>query len=203
MSEEQPALRPLPAHPYEHHVRKKARVHIDYHVELLGHRYSVPHRLAGEQVEVRYTEAVVEIFHEGLRVASHVRSHLRGKATTDLAHMPPAHQAYADWNPERFERWARTIGPETERLIRAVLAGYPHPALAYRSCLGILRLAERYEPCRLERAAARSLAFGGATYKSVSHVLKAGLDREAAGATRSRPEPLFHENLRGADYFKS
>ncbi len=203
LSEERPALRPLPARPYEHRSRKNARVHIDYHVELLGHRYSVPYQLAGEAVEVRYTEAVVEIFSEGLRVASHVRSFLKTGATTDFSHMPPAHQAVADWSPERFERWARTVGPQTERLIAAVLAGYPHPALAYRSCLGILRLAERYEPSRLERAAARSLAFGGASYKSVSHVLKAGLDREALPAARPRPEPLFHENLRGADYFKS
>ena len=203
VSEEQPALRPLPARPYEHHVRRKARVHIDYHVELLGHRYSVPYLLTGEQVEIRYTENVVEIFHEGLRVASHVRSFVKGKATTDLAHMPPAHQAVTGWSPERFERWARTVGPETERLIAAVLERYPHPALAYRSCLGILRLAERYEPSRLERAAERSLTFGGASYKSVSHVLKAGLDREALPAGRPRPEPLFHENLRGADYFKS
>jgi transposase len=203
LAEELPALRALPARTYEHRSRKKARVHIDYHVELFGHRYSVPYLLAGEAVEIRYTEAVVEIFHEGLRVASHVRSFVKGKATTDFSHMAPAHQAVADWSPERFQRWARGIGPETERLIAAVLERYPHPALAYRSCLGILRLAERYEPSRLERAAARSLAFGGASYKSVSHVLKAGLDREALPAARSRPEPLFHENLRGPDYFKS
>jgi len=203
LTEELPALRPLPSHPYEHQNRKNARVHIDYHVELLGHRYSVPHRLAGEKVEVRYTEAVVEIFSEGLRVASHVRSFAKGGATTDLAHMPPKHRGYAEWSPERFQRWARTIGPETERLISAVLERYPHPALGYRSCLGILRLEQRYTAARLEQAAARTLAFGGASYKSVSHVLKAGLDREAVTAARSRPEPLFHENLRGPDYFKS
>jgi transposase len=201
--EELPALRPLPSRPYEHRDRKNARVHIDYHVELLGHRYSVPFRLAGDKVEVRYTEGVVEIFHEGLRVASHVRSFVKGKATTDLAHMPPAHRAYAEWSPERFQRWARTIGPETERLVSAVLERYPHPALAYRSCLGILRLEQRYDASRLEQAAARTLAFGGVSYKSVSHVLKAGLDREAVQAAHPRPEPLFHENLRGPDYFKS
>ena len=78
LAEELPALRPLPARPYEHRSRKKARVHIDYHVELLGHCYSVPYRLAGETVEIRYTEHVVEIFHEGLRVASHVRSDREG-----------------------------------------------------------------------------------------------------------------------------
>ena len=201
--EELPALRPLPSRPYEHRERKNARVHIDYHVELHGHRYSVPHRLAGEKVEVRYTEDVIEIFHEGLRVASHMRSTAKGRATTDLTHMPPAHRAYAEWSPERFQNWARKIGPETEALVAAVLERYPHPALGYRSCLGILRLEQRYGADRLEQAAARTLAFGGASYKSVSHVLAAGLDREAVESVRVRPEPLFHENLRGADYFKS
>jgi hypothetical protein len=132
-----------------------------------------------------------------------VRSFAKGRATTDLAHMPPAHRAYAEWSPERFQRWAHTVGPETERLIVAVFARYPHPALAYRSCLGILRLENRYGAARLEQAAVRTLAFGGASYKSVSHVLKAGLDREAVQAAHCRPEPLFHENLRGPDYFNS
>jgi transposase len=203
LAEELPALRPLPSGPYEHRERKNARVHIDYHVELLGHRYSVPHRLAGEKVEVRYTEDVIEIFSEGLRVASHVRSFAKGRATTDLAHMPAHHRAYAEWSPERFQNWAGKVGPQTEALISAVLESYPHPALGYRSCLGILRLEQRYGAARLEQAAARTLAFGGATYKSVSHVLAAGLDREAVESVRVRPEPLFHENLRGPDYFKS
>ena len=203
LTEELPVLRPLPSRPYEHRERKNARVHIDYHVELLGHYYSVPFRLVREKVEIRYTEAMVEIFHEGLRVASHVRSDAKGRATTDLAHMPPKHRAYAEWSPERFTSWARKVGPETERLVLAVLARYPHPALAYRSCLGILRLEQRYGAARLEQAASRTLTFGGASYKSVSHVLAAGLDREAVTAARSRPEPLFHGNLRGPDYFKS
>jgi transposase len=201
LEEEFPALRPLPARPYEHRERKTARVHIDYHVELFGHYYSVPYRLVKEKVEIRYTQHVVEIFHEGVRVASHVRSDVKGRATTALEHMPPPHRRYAEWSPERFEKWARKIGPETERLITAVLERYPHPALAYRSCLGILRLENRYGASRLERAAERTLAYGGASYKSVSHVLKAGLDREAVEAARVRPEPLFHENLRGPDYF--
>jgi len=201
LEEELPVMHPLPERPYEHRERKSARVHIDYHVELFGNYYSVPYRLVREKVEIRYTQHVVEVFHEGVRVASHVRSDAKGRATTALEHMPVPHRRYAEWSPERFESWARKIGPQTERLITAVLERYPHPALAYRSCLGILRLENRYGAFRLERAAERTLAYGGASYKSVSHVLKAGLDREAVEAARSRPEPLFHENLRGPDYF--
>jgi transposase len=203
LEEERPLLRPLPSRPYEHRDRKSARVHIDYHVELFGHYYSVPYRLAREKVEIRYTQAVVEIFHQEVRVASHVRDDMKGRASTNPEHMPPKHRRYAEWSPERFQSWARKIGPETERLVTAVLARYPHPALGYRSCLGILRLEGRYGAHRLEQAAARTLIFGGTSYKSVSHVLKAGLDREAVEAARPRPEPLFHENLRGPDYFNS
>jgi transposase len=148
-------------------------------------------------VEIRYSERVVEIFHQGVRVASHPRDDAKGRATTTIEHMPPRHRHYAQWTPERFQSWAGKIGPETERLVTAVLDRYPHPALGFRSCLGILRLESRYGALRLEAASARTLRFGGASYKSVSHVLAAGLDREPLALASSRPEPLFHENLRG------
>jgi transposase len=202
-TEEQPVLRPLPDRPYEHRDRKRARVHIDYHVELFGHYYSVPYRLTREEVEIRYTTTLVEIFHQGVRVASHPRSDTRGRATTEVEHMPAKHRHYLEWTPERFESWAKKIGPETERLVLAVMARYRHPALGYRSCLGILRLEQRYGAARLEAAAERTLSFGGASYKSVSHILQSGLDQKPGAGRLPAPEPLFHANLRGPDYFSS
>jgi transposase len=203
LAEEKPLLRPLPARPYEHRDRKRARVHIDYHVELFGHYYSVPYRLAREEVEIRYSPTIVEIFHQGVRVASHARSDVRGRGSTEPEHMPPRHRHYLEWTPERFESWARKIGPETERLVLVVMARYRHPALGYRSCLGILRLEQRYGAARLEAAAERTLSFGGASYKSVAHILASGLDQKPGPAPARVPEPLFHENLRGPDYFSS
>lgn len=52
---DRPALKPLPALAYQYADWKLARVGVDYHVELAGHYYSVPHRFAREQVDVRYT----------------------------------------------------------------------------------------------------------------------------------------------------
>ena len=95
--------------------------------------------------------------------------------------MPPEHRHYLEWTPERFQGWAAKIGPETERLVIAVMARYRHPALGYRSCLGILRLEQRYGAARLEAAAERTLSFGGASYKSVSHILQSGLDQKPRG----------------------
>ena len=48
-----PALLPLPLQPYEFAVFKSVKVHIDYHVEVEGHRYSVPHALVGQTLEAR------------------------------------------------------------------------------------------------------------------------------------------------------
>ncbi len=79
---DQPALRPLPAERYEIGQWRKLKVELDYHVPAEGHFYSVPYQLAGQQVDIRVTAATVEIFHRGLRVASHARSFVADHATT-------------------------------------------------------------------------------------------------------------------------
>jgi transposase len=87
-----PALRPLPAQPYEYAEWKLARVHIDYHVEVDGHYYSVPYALVRQQLDVRLSASVVELFAKGKRVASHRRSPNKGRHSTVAAPMPRAHQ---------------------------------------------------------------------------------------------------------------
>ena len=79
---DRPALGPLPTQRYVFAEWKKARVNIDYHVELDRHYYSVPHALVGRQLDVRLTATTVECLYRGQRVASHVRSPLRGRHTT-------------------------------------------------------------------------------------------------------------------------
>lgn len=201
LAEEAPALRPLPASPYRHYERKAARVHIDYHVQLLGHFYSVPYRLARERVEIRYSPTVVEIFHDGLRVASHLRDDRKGRATTTPEHMPPRHRFVAEWTPERFISWGASVGPKTEELVGAIMDAKPHPALGFRACLGLMRLAGKYGDLRLEAAAMRTLAVGGTSYRSVEHILRNGLERQQLLPCEPDPLPLLHANLRGPAYY--
>src|SRR5262249_9600675 len=99
---ERGALKPLPAQPYECAEWKWPKVNIDYHVEFDHHYYSVAHPLLHEQVEVRATAAVVEIYVNGLRHCSHPRSYKRGGFTTKPEHMPAAHRAHAEWSPSRL-----------------------------------------------------------------------------------------------------
>ena len=91
---DRPALTPLPATAFVYGEWKHARVNIDYHVELDGHYYSVPHALIHEQVELRSTATTVEAFYRGKRVASHARSNERGRHTTVDEHMPVAHREH-------------------------------------------------------------------------------------------------------------
>jgi len=197
---DRPALGPLPQERFELHQWAKARVNIDYHVELDFHYYSVPYVLTGQVVEIRSTLTTVEIFHRGERVASHVRSHLPYKATTVNEHRPKSHQQHLAWPPSRLLHWAQSVGPSTAQLFKAILESKPHPEMGYRSCLGILRLSERYSTERVEAAAVRALATGACSYQSVKSMLERGLDRQPLRTPASRP-PLEHNNLRGAAYF--
>src|SRR5690606_7661698 len=56
-----PALMPLPVSRYEIARFKTVKVHIDYHIEIDGHRYSVPHALVGQTLEARLTARGVEL----------------------------------------------------------------------------------------------------------------------------------------------
>jgi len=197
---EAPLLRPLPAEPYAFRTRKLATVHIDYHVELDGHYYSVPYHLVREKVELRFDARTVEVYHEGVRVAVHVRSRVKGRATTLTEHMPEKHRAVASWTPERIAAWAAKTGPETAALCEAIMAARPHPELGFRSCLGILRLGDRYGSARLEAAAQRAHAMGANSYRSVRSILERGLDRTAEPDAVT-PPALTHANVRGADYY--
>jgi len=130
-SVEWPALRALPASDYEFAEWRLARVGVDYHVEVEGFYYSVPHALIRVQVDVRITSRTIEVFHQAKRVAAHQRRYGGQRHGTDPDHMPSAHRRYAAWSPERFQRWARSIGPNTEGLVIAVLANRRIPSRAF------------------------------------------------------------------------
>jgi len=199
---ERQALRPLPSTPFEIAERRKARVNIDYHVDVLGHLYSVPYQLVRQPVEVRLTASGVEIFHDGRRVAVHRRSFRKGGFTTEPGHRPKSHQEHLDWSPSRLVRWAEKTGPAAAALVQHVLDSRPHPEHGYRACLGILRLGNRYGPERLEAACARALRIGGATYRSVKSILDHGLDRAPLAEEQTTLQlPQDHPHLRGPEYY--
>ena len=198
-----PALRPLPAEPYRFSEWKKARVHIDYHVELDGHYYSVPHALVRREVTLRYSADTVEVLHRGERVASHRRSPMKGRHTTAPEHMPEAHRQMGEWTPERLVGWAQKTGPATATLVATVMRERRHPQQAYRTCLGILRLGKHYGDARLEAACRRALTLGTHRYRSIASILEHRLDQAPTTLELDleAAAPLEHDNIRGAAYY--
>ena len=203
---DRPQALPLPQRPYEYAEWYKARVNIDYHIEVDGHYYSVPFQLLRERLDVRLTATTIEAFRKGERVAAHARSYVRGIPTTVKEHMPPEHRSYAEWSPSRFIQWAGKTGVATAQLVEKILSTRPYPEQGYRSCLGIINLGRHYEPERVEAAAQRALKFNACSYRSMKAILTAGLDRHQDSGSFQRKDgqmslPL-HQNIRGREYYQ-
>ncbi len=151
---------------------------------------------------MRSSATTIEVFYSSKRVASHLRSFLRHKHTTDPAHMPESHRRYAQWTPSRIVNWAAATGPSTAKLIEEILASRPHPEQGFRSALGVIRLADRYGKERLEAACKRALHLRAYSYRSVQSILAHGLDKQPLPAPRPGRGHPRHHNVRGSTYYR-
>ncbi|HSQ70719.1 MAG TPA: IS21 family transposase [Steroidobacteraceae bacterium] len=197
---DRPALTPLPVTPYEYADWLERRAGLDYHVEVEKHYYSVPHQLLKRVLWVRITARTVEIFHEGQRVASHVRTSGNRKHTTVAQHMPASHRRYAGMTPAEIRRRAARVGPNTAALVELILRTKPHPEQGFRACLGIVRLAGPHGREALEAACLRANEIGGLSYSSVKSILQNNLHRRRPETPAEGPA-ITHPNIRGASYF--
>ena len=151
------------------------------------------------------TQTTVEIFFAGTRIASHLRLHGRpNQYSTVESHMPPDHQAYLQWNGERFIRWAEQIGQHTAAVVQLFLSAHKVEQQGYKSCMALLKLADRYSPQRLENACRKALSYTASpSLKSVQSILKSGQEKLLAEDAPAKPEdPKAHKFTRGAGYYK-
>jgi transposase len=197
---ERSALKLLPTEPYVYAEWKHCKVGLDYHVEVEKHYYSVPHALLREKLWARITARTVELFHNGRRIATHVRSSSNRKHTTVREHMPSSHQRYADWTPERLKRKAGEIGSKTSALIEIIMRERTHPEQGFRSCVGIIGLVRSFGSERLEAACGWALEIGARSYTSVNSILKTQQDRRRPDPATDGPA-IVHDNIRGPSYF--
>lgn len=200
---DKPALRSLPLYPYEFTHFKRARAHIDYHIELDHHYYSVPYQYIGKEMGVRFTSERIECWYQGKQIALHVRSYKKGKHTTIAEHMPKSHRKHMEWTPGRFLNWAAGIGVSTTRYVKRLLESKPHPEQGYRSCLGLLNLSKRFGDARLEKACERAWKLGAKTRKSVESILTHKMDQQPLPEEKNHPSAMnfAHENVRGKNYY--
>lgn len=205
LEEEKPFLTPLPATRFELADWKQATVQFNYHISIEKMLYSVPYEYIKKKVDVRVTEHTIEIFHNHNRIASHRRLTGRpGQYSTITEHMPQDHQRYLEWNGDRFRKWAERIGINTYTVVNAILTSKPVEQQTYRSCMGLLKLAEKYSDSRLETACKKALSFTASpSYKSISNILATGADQtgpseSGSGNTKQKTKGI----TRGADYYR-
>ena len=197
---DKPALKPLPATPYEYAQWLERRAGLDYHVEVEKHYYSVPHQLLKKTLWARLTAGTVEIYHDGERVASHVRSSDNRRHSTVPEHMPASHRRHAGVTPGEIRRRAARVGPNTAALVEQILHAKTHPEQGFRACLGIVRLVRPHGHEAVEAACERATEIGALSYSSVKSILKNNLHRRRPREPAEGPA-ITHYNIRGANYF--
>jgi len=197
---ERSELKPLPTQPFQRGEWTKCTVFKDYHIELKGFYYSAPVQHIGAVVDVRICGEVMEIYRDGRRVAAHPSIPPDGgRASTLPEHMPPHHRAILDQTVEDYLEKAARCGGNCQRVVKEIIDGFPRPEMGFRSCQGILRLAQRHGHRRMEQACMRSLELGVPRYRTISNMLKNGMEQIGPAP---EPPPVQHANVRGSDYYE-
>jgi hypothetical protein len=182
---ERSSLSPLPPLPLDRTIWLRKQVPAEFHVDVDGHYYSVPHQNVGQWVDIRITSGRVTFFAQGKQIASHARlTQAAGRSTTKKKHAPRLSSNVAvGWSPDRVLRWANQIGPATTYLITTILAHAEHSQLGVCACLGILSLQTQYGRERLEAACRRSATYKSWTVNNIRQLLKLGLDQTSVQLT--------------------
>lgn len=190
---EQATLRPLPAQPFDPPTWAEAKVHPDHHLVFERSYYSLPTRFVGKTVWVRATRRLVEIYCDDALVKTHPRANRRGSWVTDQTDYPEAAKAFLFAHPAYCRQQAAELGPHVARMVEEILA--EHAIRNLRKAQGVLRLADKYGPRRLDEACDYLLHFGATELRRLTHVLENGIPLYWRSAQELRPASLTEQAL--------
>jgi transposase len=196
--EEKGHLKPLPER-YELSFWKRAKVGIDYHVDVNGTHYSVPYQLIHRDVDICYNHELIKIYHNSKIIASHERSFTKSYFVTSPEHMPASHRGILI-TPEKIREESLKIGQNTALLIEKIMEDRRSPESSLRMSLGIIRLNKRYPAARVEAACGKALCFSLHRYRNVKNILDKNLENDFM--EKKIENKIAHENIRGAEYYK-
>ncbi|MBU0683656.1 MAG: hypothetical protein KJ864_05150 [Candidatus Omnitrophica bacterium] len=203
---DKPYANSLPVNDFPYiRIKNDVMVQKDYHVSYEKHFYSVHYVLCGKRVDVWQSKQTIEIYYDFKRVASHKLGVKEYGYTTNEDHMPEIHKFVKGWTPGFFLNQAIKVGPYTVKVIKHILENKRHPELGFKSSLGVLKLAKECGKQRMEKASRRSLFYSQVSYKGIKSILEQKLDSEPLPENVItdvfKQTNLFHENIRGAEYY--
>jgi hypothetical protein len=175
---EKGALAPLPAQPFVLATWARAKVGPDIHARVGRVLYSLPWRHIGKTADVRVTATMVQFFIGGQLVKTHPRKET-GKQT-DYGDYPPEKIAFHMRTPAWCRRQAAGIGPACEQVISELLAD--NALYRLRAAQGVIGLADKHAPARLEAACGKAIAAGDPSYRTIKGILAAGTERDTRAA---------------------
>lgn len=202
-NEEKAFLKPLPATPYEVSTWTIAKVPSDYLITDGKNKYSVPFDLIGEEVNIRLTKNIVEVFFNGNRVAFHKREENQQRSPIiNPNHMPQEHRKYLDYTPESFMNQAREIGENTSKVISYFLNSGREVEQGFKSCVSLLKLTEKNSKDNIEKACETALSLGNPSIRTISILLKSNtFSVSNQEITQTSDSNASFGITRGADYF--
>ena len=202
LAEEKEFMLPLPKQPYEPSVWKQQTVGNDYLISDGMNKYSVPFDLIGEQVQIRLTRDLVEVYFKGSRMTSHKRlTKFSVQPIVKLEHMLDKHREYLHFNADEFKTWAKTVGKSTEEIVRYFLTSGAAAEQGYKACVSLTKLGKRYGKKKLESACERMLAFTSSpSIRTIATLLKNS--REPEKTSEETESGSKYGITRGAAYWK-
>ena len=202
---EKQTLQPLNPYLFEPMTAQLSTVNKYGHVLLSVDKryYSVPYKLIGRRLKIKYTTTRLEVYDENEVVAVHDRFLGKGtKYITIQDHLATQHKYLAEWNPQKFMATASTISEEVAQYIAKILAREVYPEQSYKSCSGVLSFAKRVGNERLTKACKRAASFGVYNYGIIDQILRSKADAIAVEDEIANPDMPSHENIRGQDYYQ-
>jgi transposase len=141
---EKASLLPLPPRPYEVASWVTATVQSNYHVTADKVFYSVPVEYIKRKADIRVTTTAVEVFIDGMRVATHPRSFEPHAFVTSPSHMPEEHRRWASSDLDGLLKRAGDIDMDVGRVARAMVEGETNPQRAIGTLRRLLNLGRRF-----------------------------------------------------------
>jgi transposase len=203
LAEEKNILAPLPSREYEIKYYKELKVAKNNHIYLSEdkHYYSVHYTYIGRRVLVIYTRSMVYIYAHGNLIAVHIRDKRKSGYTTDKDHLCSEHKHYLDRSPEYYLRKAKNKSNTLFLLFEQLFKQDKFPEQLYRTCDGLLSMQRKTDPQDFDRACVIAMENEIYSYRFIANIIKNRMTKDGTETAYQKPLP-FHENTRGAGYYK-